>query len=133
MRIGLVSSAAISLLLTAGSAANAQVSVGVSIGHPPAAVVIEEAPPAPRVYAVAARPGPEFMWVEGYWYPQGKHYRWHDGYWSRPPYAGAYWVEPYYYRGSYIAGYWGGGRGHERREERREDRREDRRDDRHRR
>ena len=131
MRIGLMSSAAVALLLTAGSSANAQVSVGVVIGRP-APVVIEEAPPPPRVYAVAPRPSAEFMWVEGYWYPQGKHYRWHDGYWSRPPYAGAYWVEPYYYRGSYIAGYWGGG-GHERREERREDRRDDRRDGRHRR
>lgn len=110
MRIGLMSTAAAALLLTAGSAANAQVSVGVSIGRPPAPVVIEEPPPPPRLYAVAARPGPEFMWVEGYWYPQGRHYRWHDGYWTRPPYAGAYWVEPYYHKGSYVAGYWEGGR-----------------------
>jgi len=110
MRIGLMTSAAFAALLGAGSAANAQVSVGVVIGRPPVPVVIEEPPPPPRVYAVAARPGPEFMWVEGYWFPQGKHYRWHDGYWTRPPYGGAYWVEPYYYRGNYIAGYWEGGR-----------------------
>jgi len=71
----------------------------------------------PFSYVVAARPSPEFVWVEGYWAPQGKHYRWNNGYWTRPPYAGAYWVEPYYYRGSYIAGYWEGGRrDHDRRD-----------------
>ena len=117
MRIGLMSSAAFALLLATGSAANAQVSVGVSIGTPPPAVVIEAPPPAPRAYVVAARPSPEFVWVEGYWFPQGKHYRWHDGYWTRPPYAGAYWVEPYYVRGSYVAGYWAGARHEARREE----------------
>jgi len=120
MRIGLMSSAALALLLGAGSAVQAQVSIGVAIGRPPAPVVIEEAPPAPRAYVVAAQPGPEFVWVEGYWFPQGKHYRWHDGYWTRPPYGGAYWVQPYYYRGRYVAGYWEG-------------RRDERRDERHRR
>ena len=61
-------------------------------------------PPAPRAYRVPPRPGRDFVWVEGYWYPQGKgkHYKWHDGYWTRPPFAGAYWVEPYYYRGQYV-------------------------------
>ena len=124
MRIGLMSSTLFALVVGAGSAANAQISVGVAIGRPPAPVVIEEAPPPPRVYAVAERPGPEFAWVEGYWYPQGRHYRWHDGYWTRPPYAGAYWVEPYYHHGGYVAGYWEGGRREERRE-RREERREE--------
>ena len=110
MRFGLMSSAALALLIGAGSVAHAQVSIGVAIGRPP----------APRAYVVAAQPGPEFVWVEGYWFPQGKHYRWHDGYWTRPPYGGAYWVQPYYYRGHYVAGYWEG-------------RRDERRDERHRR
>jgi len=118
MRIGLMSSAACAVLLATGSTAHAQVSVGVSIGTPPAAVVVQEAPPPPRTYVVAARPSPEFVWVEGYWFPQGRHYRWHDGYWTRPPYAGAYWVEPYYVRGSYVAGYWAGSRHEEKRHRR---------------
>jgi len=126
MRIALMSSSVFALLLSTGSVASAQVSVGVVIGRPPAPVVIEEEPPPPRAYAVVARPAPEFVWVEGYWYPQGRHYRWHDGYWTRPPYSGAYWVEPYHYRGSYIAGYWEGGR----RDDRRDDRRDHDRDDR---
>jgi hypothetical protein len=67
--------------------------------------------PPPQVYRVPARPSPEFIWVEGYWYPKGHHYKWHDGYWTRPPFASAYWVEPYYRRGQYFEGYWDGGHG----------------------
>jgi hypothetical protein len=39
------------------------------------------------------------------------HYRWHNGYWSRPPYADAYWVAPYYQSNQYYAGHWEGRRG----------------------
>jgi hypothetical protein len=109
------------LLLGTGSAAHGQVSIGVQIGQPP----------PPRVYVVPARPNPEFVWVEGYWYPQGHHYKWHEGYWTRPPYADAYWVEPYYARGVYVAGYWEGGRGrfeHDHHWDGDRDRRDDRRE-----
>src|SRR5262245_8256219 len=88
-------------LFVLGSASNsaAQVSFDIRIGTPP---------PPPRYYVVRPQPAPEFVWVEGYWYPQGNHYRWHNGYWTRPPYEGAYWVEPYYVRGYYFAGHWEG-------------------------
>ena len=56
------------------------------------------------------RPGPDYVWVEGYNYPEGGHYKWHDGYWTRPPYEGAYWVEPYHVNGQYFAGRWEGSR-----------------------
>jgi len=136
-------------VLLMSSAAFAQISFGIQIG----------APPPPRTYVVPARPGPEFMFVEGYWYPQAGHYLWHDGYWTRPPYEGAFWVAPYHDHGRYVAGYWDGPRGrfehdhrwdheaerrdeerrveardrHEEHEraERREDRRDDHHDDRH--
>ena len=81
-------------------------------------------------------PSPEYVWVEGYWYPQGSHYVWHNGYWTRPPYAGAYWVPPYYVSGRYYAGRWEGDRGsvyHDHRWDRtkdRDDHREDHRPDR---
>ena len=148
MRVRTVCSA-ICVVLLMSSAAFAQISFGIQIG----------APPAPRAYVVPARPGPEFMWVEGYWYPQAGHYLWHDGYWTRPPYEGAYWVAPYHDHGRYMAGYWDGPRGrfehdhhwdheaerrdeerrveardhHEEHEraERREDHRDDHHDDRH--
>jgi WXXGXW repeat (2 copies) len=84
------------------SAARAQISFGIRIGEPP----------PPRAYRVLPQPGLEYVWVEGYWFPQGSHYRWHDGYWTRPPYEGAYWREPYYLDGRYFAGQWEGRRGY---------------------
>jgi WXXGXW repeat (2 copies) len=101
MRHVLACSALGAALLMSAAPANAQVSIGITIGQPP----------PPQVYRVPARPNPDFIWVEGYWYPQGHHYKWHDGYWTRPPFAGAYWVEPYYRHGQYFDGYWDGGRG----------------------
>jgi hypothetical protein len=86
---------------TAG-VAHAQISFDVHIGT---------APPAPRAYRIPPQPAPDYVWVEGYWYPQNGHYSWHNGYWTRPPYEGAYWVQPYYERGQYFAGHWEGSRG----------------------
>ena len=89
------------LTLLAGGAVFGQVSVGIRIGPPPPA----------RVIAVPARPGPEFVWVDGYWYPVGGHYRWHEGYWTRPPYAGAHWVGARHDGERFYNGYWDGDRG----------------------
>jgi hypothetical protein len=88
--------------LTISTAAQAQVSFDIHFGHPP---------PVPRAYYVPPQPGPDFVWVEGYWYPQGSHYVWHNGYWTRAPYADAYWVAPYYSGRTYYAGHWEGHRG----------------------
>jgi hypothetical protein len=75
--------------------------ISVFIGTPPPAVVYEPPPPPPD---------PGFVWVEGYWIPQGHHYRWVGGHWERPPYAGAYWSHPHYdhYREGwqYHEGHW---------------------------
>jgi hypothetical protein len=90
------------MLLALVSTAGAQVSFGIRIGPPP---------PPRVVRVVPVRPGPEFVWVAGYWYPVGNHYRWHDGYWTRPPYGGAYWVTPRYEGYRYYGGYWAGSRG----------------------
>jgi hypothetical protein len=89
------------LLLAAGSAL-AQFSVGIRIG----------APPPMRVVRVHPRtPGPDYTWVNGYWYPENNRYQWHAGYWTRPPYAGARWVEPRHDGQEYYQGYWEGERG----------------------
>ena len=62
------------MLLVGGSAPAAQISVGIRTGPPP----------PPRVVRVVPQnPGPDFVWVEGYWYPVGNHYKWHEGYWTR--------------------------------------------------
>ena len=90
-------------LLFAGACAfGSDISIGIRIG----------APPPPRVVAVRpVSPGPDFMWVEGYWYPDGKHYKWHDGYWTRPPYAGARWIAPHHDGERFYSGYWDGDHG----------------------
>jgi len=78
----------IALTLLAGGAVFGQVSIGIRIGPPP----------PPRVVRVTpVRPGPDFMWV--------------DGYWTRPPYEGARWVGPRHEGGQYYQGYWEGERG----------------------
>ncbi|MGD1095740.1 MAG: YXWGXW repeat-containing protein [Bryobacteraceae bacterium] len=48
-----------------------QVSIGISIGPPPPPRVLHLRP---------ASPGPDFVWVDGYWYPVGGHYHWRAGY-----------------------------------------------------
>ena len=98
MRKVLQTLAVSAVLLVSAPAAQAQISLGFRIG----------APPAPRAYRVPRQPGPEYVWIEGYWFPQGQRYQWHDGYWTRPPYQGAYWVDPYYVGGQYFAGQWEG-------------------------
>ncbi len=133
MRKSLPTLAVAALLLSSAGTAYAQISFGFRIGEPP---------PPPREYRVPPQPGPDYVWVEGYNYPEGGRYVWHDGYWTRPPYEGAYWVEPYHENGQYFAGHWEGSRGvvahdhrwdrEDQRDERREPFRGDRPDDRRR-
>jgi hypothetical protein len=92
----------LSMILAAGTMLAADFSIGVRIGPPPV-------PRVERVHPVA--PGPGYIWVDGYWYPEGSRYRWHSGYWTREPYAGARWVGPRYVGGQYYQGYWEGERG----------------------
>ena len=102
MRTFMTTTAVLAALLLTSSAGAAQVSIGIRIGPPP----------PPRVLRVQpARPGPEFIWIAGYWYPVGRRYRWHEGYWTRPPYAGARWIEPRSEHGRFYEGYWDGDRG----------------------
>jgi hypothetical protein len=89
-------------VLATGSVIKAQLSIGITIGPPPPARVVRVLP---------ERPGPEFLWVGGYWYPVGGHYRWHGGYWTRPPYEGARWVVPHHDGERFYTGYWEGDRG----------------------
>jgi hypothetical protein len=89
----------LALMLLAAGAMFAQVSIGIRIGSPP----------PPRVIRVEPRsPGPEYIWIAGYWYPVGNRYKWHDGYWTRPPFGGARWVGPRHDGERYFEGYWDG-------------------------
>ena len=87
----------LTLLLLGGGLMFGQVSFGIRIGPPPAPRVVRVRPPAP---------GPNFFWVDGYWYPVRNRYKWHDGYWTRAPYNGARWIGPRYDNGQFFNGYW---------------------------
>src|SRR5580765_5200487 len=90
------------IFLAGAPAAFSQVSIGIQIG----------APPGPRVlHARPIQPGPDYLWIDGYWYPVNGRYVWHSGYWTRPPYPGAHWVAWRHENGRYFEGYWDGPRG----------------------
>lgn len=88
-------------LVAAMSAAPAWSQVSVYIGIAPPPIRIETPPPPPE---------PSFVWVTGFWAPQGHHYRWVPGHYMRPPYEGASWIVPRYEQGPqgwrYQEGYW---------------------------
>ncbi len=74
-------------LLAAAMMVPASAQISVFIGAPPPPLRYEEPPPIPE---------PGFVWMEGYWAPDGGRYRWMPGRWERPPYPGAYWTHPHY-------------------------------------
>ena len=91
------------MVLFAAGSMFGQVSIGITIGPPP--------PPPRVVQLLPPTPGPEFVWVEGYWYPVGNHYKRHPGYWTRPPYAAVQWVAPRHDGERFFDGYWEGDHG----------------------
>ena len=93
------------------------------------------APPPPRheVIVERDRPGPDYIWVNGYWGNNRGRQEWVAGHWARPPHARAVWVEPRWERRDsgyvFVNGYWGD-RGNDDRRDHRDDRRDDRYDNR---
>ncbi len=79
----------------------------------PEVVVLQSEPPPPPVEVIAARPGPNYYWVKGYYAAHGGQWVWVSGNWALPPHAGAVWVEPHYERHGgqvqYSSGYWNNG------------------------
>ena len=49
------------------------------------------APPAPIMEVRAGAPGPDFVWVPGFYRWDGGAYRWERGRWEHPPRRGARW------------------------------------------
>ena len=85
------------LLIATGTVLSAQISVGIRIGPPPVM----------RMERMNGRsPGANYMWIDGYWYPERNRYKWHKGYWTRAPYAGARWNAPRHDGQQFFDGYW---------------------------
>jgi WXXGXW repeat (2 copies) len=94
---------AITLFLSALTlVASAQAQVLIRITTPP--------PPLP-VYVQPVIPGPDFIWVPGYWAWGEFGYFWVPGTWVRAPASGLLWTPGYWgwHDGVYVwrAGYWG--------------------------
>ena len=78
---------------------------------PAPGLVVSEAPPA-TVYqeVIAPAPGPDYVWISGYWTWYGGRWCWARGHWAYPPYRGAYWYGGRWeQRGGshvWVGGYW---------------------------
>ncbi|WP_267223939.1 YXWGXW repeat-containing protein [Dyella silvae] len=83
------------------AASEVSVGIGVSVGYPP--------PPLP-LYLQPPIPGPDYIWIPGYWAWGDDDYYWVPGYWALPPYFGALWTPGYWgwFGGVYVfhGGYW---------------------------
>lgn len=88
------------LALLAGSSLFAVpgVNIGIEIGAPPS--------PPHGYFARPAAPGPNHVWISGFYEPAGGQYRWREGYWAPRPYPHAVWVGPRYRGHRYYPGYW---------------------------
>lgn len=77
--------------------------VGIEVGGPP---------PGIRAEVAVTSPGPEYVWVPGYWdwAAARADWVWVPGVWQRPPHRRAVWVAPRYHnrRGhwAYTHGHW---------------------------
>jgi hypothetical protein len=81
------------LILSFSTAASAQLFVSVSFG-----------PPALPVYVQPVCPGPNFIWMPGYWaWTPGWGYYWVPGTWVLAPSPGLLWTPGYWF---YDAGFY---------------------------
>jgi hypothetical protein len=74
-------------------------------------IVSDEAPPPPMTETVVGvAPGPDYIWIGGYWgWDHGRRV-WMRGRWDHPPRHGAVWIAPRWeHRGGhyvFVRGYW---------------------------
>ena len=68
-------------------------------------VYVDEAPPPRRVEVISARPGPDFVWIEGYW-SWNDRYVWVPGRWDRPPRRNLRWASGRWRHGPHHQWYW---------------------------
>ncbi len=74
-------------------------------------IVVMTAPPSPRYEVVYSRPGPGYVWINGYWAWRGNRHVWIAGHYEQPPRGHRSWIEPRWERRGgnhiFIEGRWG--------------------------
>jgi hypothetical protein len=66
--------------------------------------------PRPPVHVRPPCPQPGYVWIDGGWFYNGRHYVWQNGYWGRPPHRYHQWIPghwrdtPYGFR--WVPGHW---------------------------
>lgn len=100
----------ITLFTAASTFAQGRFYVGGSWGYAPPPVRAYAPPPPPAYgYGYASRPpcpGPNYVWIDGFYGYGGNRYAWTPGYWAPRPHPRAYWVAPRYYGGNFYHGHW---------------------------
>ncbi len=105
MRVIVALASAIIFFMAVPAPSSAQVSIGIGI-------FVNSAPPPLPVYYQPAVPGPDFIWMPGYWAWGPGGYYWVPGTWVLSPQVGLYWTPGYWswnpYCGCYAwqDGYW---------------------------
>lgn len=85
------------LAVFSGEPAFAQVRLGVDL--PSVHIrIAPDAPPRPRYERRTPRPGPNHLWIKGYWDRQGDQWGWAPGRWEEPAQQGSTWIRPQYRR-----------------------------------
>jgi len=106
----------LALALFAAGPATAQVRMRLGLG-PIEVRVAPDDPPPMRYEEPYAQPGPDHVWIGGYWDREGDRWAWRGGRWERPERRGDRWIQPVYRREHggtrYEAGHWSGHKVHE--------------------
>ena len=79
--------------------------LGGCLAPPPGVVYVRTAPPPPRTEYLAVAPGPDFVWIRGYYRWEGNDYVWVPGHYERRPRARSRWVAGHW-RHSRHGWYW---------------------------
>jgi len=79
--------------------------------YTPEDAYVEEAPPPPRTEViVGTAPGPDYLWVGGYWGRYRHNWYWVNGRWTPRPHSNAVWVDGHWDHGArgyqWRSGHW---------------------------
>jgi hypothetical protein len=74
-------------------------------------IVVPDAPPPPPEPEIrVAAPGPDHIWIAGYWGWENGRRQWFRGHWERPPHGYRVWVQPRWEHRPhgyvFVRGYW---------------------------